>query len=65
MKTNYYVQFAGREVEESEVVAKIKDVWKDSGRLVKEIKSLDVYVKPEEGRAYYTINGEETGQVAL
>ena len=65
MKTNYYIQFAGREVEQSEVVAKIKDVCKESGRLIKDLKSLDVYVKPEEGRAYYTINGDETGSVEL
>ena len=29
------------------------------------IKTVDVYVKPEEGKAYYVVNGDVTGAVEL
>lgn len=35
-----------------------------SGKNVKDIKTLDVYVKPEEGQLYYVINGTDTGNLA-
>ena len=30
-----------------------------------EVTSVDIYVKPEEGKAYYVINGDVTGAVDL
>ena len=30
-----------------------------------EITSLDIYVKAEEGKAYYVVNGDVTGDVDL
>lgn len=30
-----------------------------------EVTSVDIYVKPEEGKAYYVINGDVTGAVEL
>ena len=32
---------------------------------IKDVASLDIYVKAEEGKAYYVINGEATGAVDL
>ena len=65
MKTALYVQYQGREAEQSEIVAKIKQAWLDEGRLIKEIKTLNVYAKPEENTAYYTINDDIEGKVEL
>lgn len=65
MKTNYYVQYAGKEVLDSELVTTIKTQWKESGKLIGDIKTLDVYVKPEENKAYYAVNGEQAGEVSL
>ena len=43
-----------------------KDVWKyDLGKKVSDFKSVELYVKPEEFRAYYVINGEVTGSFAI
>ncbi|MBQ9512622.1 MAG: hypothetical protein IJR58_05470 [Lachnospiraceae bacterium] len=36
-----------------------------SGKAESAIESLDLYVKPEDGRAYYVINGKEFGDIAL
>lgn len=32
---------------------------------IKAVSSLDIYVKAEEGKAYYVVNGEATGAVDL
>ena len=43
-----------------------KEYWtKELKKKVSEMKNVTVYVKPEEGRAYYVINDEITGDVAL
>lgn len=65
IKSEVCLQFAGIEVTVSAVTDKIKKVWTDGGNLVKEIDSIDTYVKPEEGMVYYVINrGSEADEVA-
>lgn len=65
MKVNAYVEFAGRQVEEKTIVADVKKAWTKSGNKVGDIKTMELYIKPEESTAYYVINGTETGSVAF
>lgn len=59
---NLYVQYAGKSLSEEELVKIAKDVWKyDLKRKVTELKSVDLYVKPEENKVYYVMNKEFTG----
>lgn len=60
-----FVQYAGNEYATSMILANIKDAWVAAGHTVSSIKSLNVYVKPEENAAYYVINDKETGKVNL
>ena len=60
-----YIQFAGRETEAGAITDTVKNMWKEGGHRVSSIKSLEIYVKPEESAAYYVINGKETGRVDL
>lgn len=60
-----FVQYHDLEAPVSDVVARVKDLFKQSGRKESEIKSLKVYIKPEERAAYYVINESETGKVNL
>ena len=39
--------------------------WTKSGGKVGDIKSVDLYIKPEESAVYYVINKTETGSVAF
>ncbi|MDO4452940.1 MAG: DUF6465 family protein [Eubacteriales bacterium] len=64
-KTMVYFQFQGKEIEEQEVIGMIKKVWKDEGNMMKDLKELSVYIKAEESKAYYVINGEISGSVDL
>ncbi|WP_216697130.1 DUF6465 family protein [Anaerostipes faecalis] len=65
MKSRFFVQYQGNEFEEKEIITKIKEIWKEEGNKVKDLKELDIYVKPEEGKAYYTINGETRGSIDI
>lgn len=65
MKQQMFLQFNEQEVELSTVEANVKKDWKDAGRKLTEIESLDIYVKPQEGKAYYVVNKEVEGKVDL
>ena len=58
-------QFEGREVTEKELIAKVKEIWTSKGNKIKDITSLNIYIKPEEEMAYYVINDIENGKIEL
>lgn len=58
-------QFEGREVTEKELIAKVKEIWTSKGNKIKDITSLNIYIKPEEEMAYYVINDVENGKIEL
>ena len=65
MKTNVIIQAYGLEISESEIIAKIKEKWVAEGNLVKSIKSLVMYAKPEEKKVYYIINDAINGDIDI
>ena len=64
-KTSFYLQYMGKEISTEEITQKVHEAWKTLGKNVDEIKTLNVYLKPEEAAAYYVINEETTGKVAI
>ena len=62
---NVYVQFAGLEISTADLTAKVTEEWVALGHRASSIKSLDLYVKPEDMAAYYVINGKVSGKIAL
>ena len=43
-----------------------KDIWTDDmGKKEKDLKDIKIYIKPEESKAYYVINGDVSGSVWL
>ncbi len=65
MKTSFYVQSCGRQAEEKDLIAKIKELWVADGKKIKDINDINIYAKPEENACYYTINGEISGKISL
>lgn len=65
MKSTFHVEFSGKTIESKDVIANVKKIWTDAGNKVKDIKTLDLYVKPEENAVYYVINETESGSVTL
>lgn len=66
IKVKAIVEYYGKQVEEKDMIASVKKAWtKASGKKVGDIKSIDLYIKPEEGAVYYVVNGTDTGAVAF
>lgn len=61
MKENLFVEFRGDKMEQKQLVKLAKDIWTDQGNKIKDLKTLDLYYKPEESTCYYVINGDVTG----
>ena len=65
MKTSTYVEFQGKQLDEKELIATAKNIWVVNGNKASDLKSLKLYVKPEENQAYYVFNEEVTGSFSL
>ncbi len=60
------LEYKGNAYTEASLVQSAKDVWVyDLGKDLKDFKSVELYVKPEENTVYYVINKEVTGGFAL
>ena len=61
-KSSIYVQFSGKSYSQEELVKMAQDVWKyDLKQKVRELATIELYVKPEENKVYYVMNQEFTG----
>ncbi|MBR4027637.1 MAG: hypothetical protein IKJ01_08835 [Lachnospiraceae bacterium] len=63
--TNVVIQFQGNEVTAATIEEKVKAQFVEEGHRAGTIKSLSIYVKPEEYSAYYVINEKHEGRVDL
>lgn len=61
-KDEVFIQFGGKELSHKEVLAKVRETYKNSGA-TDIITSLKAYVKPEESKIYYVINNTITGSI--
>ena len=65
-KNTITLEFNGQSYTEDSLIQSAKDVWVyDLGRDVKDFKSAELYVKPQDKAVYYVINGEVTGSFGL
>ena len=65
IKTALYVQFAGNEVTEADIIDKVKAAYVAEGHKESAIKEINLYVKPEEYAVYYVINDKAIGKANL
>jgi len=61
-KETFTLQWNGNDASFDQIRSRVLE---KCGKASKDIKNLEIYVKPEEGMAYYVINGTETGDVGL
>ena len=65
-KVSFELQFGDRSISYKTLVDNAKNVWRyDLGGKVSDIKNMELYVKPEEGKVYYLINGDTSGSFNL
>lgn len=62
VKETVNFQFRGKSYTPDDLLKSCRDVWKyDLGGKEEDIKTMELYVKPEENTTYYVINGDITG----
>ena len=65
-KTQYFRQYADKELTPEVIESKVKAAWmEETGKKESSIKSVKIYIKPEENAAYYVINDNNLGRVVL
>lgn len=60
-----YLQYNGGEAVMSDVIERIKQQFMSEGHRAGNIKSLQIYMKPEENAVYYVINEKNAGKVNI
>ena len=64
-KDEVFVQFAGEEYVVADVMEKAKAAYVAEGHRASAVKSVRLYIKPEERKAYYVINDKAAGSIDL
>ncbi len=62
-KAEIILQFAGKDIKTDDILNAAKKAYAESNKAA--IKSITLYVKPEDNAAYYVVNGDITGKVNL
>ncbi len=65
VKPEVFIQYQGNEGIVAEAIEKAKAAFVADGHRISTIKTLQVYLKPEEYAAYYVINKKFAGRVDL
>ena len=56
VKADVFVQFGGKEFSVEAIMSKVVAAWEAEGKKASAIKRAKLYIKPEDGKAYYVIN---------
>lgn len=62
---NFYIQWNGREFCQTDIVEQIRKQWNAMGNTPESLEKLNIYLKPEEAKAYYVANDSVQGCVEL
>lgn len=60
-----YFEFAGKQVNPTDVTELVKKAYVADGHKASSIKSIKLYIKAEDSAVYFVINDTETGKIAL
>lgn len=64
VKETVYLQYAGKEIDTDALKARVKEIWtNDMQKKAADMKSVVLYLKPEDNAAYYVINDEVSGKI--
>lgn len=61
MKSNFFVEFGGKKTDDKALFKSAKEIWTNGGNLIKDLQSIDLYLKPEENKCFYVLNETENG----
>lgn len=55
-RTELIIQYQGRDYSESEMMKQVVKIWEAEGKKATAVKKINLYVQPENNKAYYVIN---------
>ncbi len=61
MKNSIFVELHGNQIDTNVQMNKFKEIWKEQGGKVKDLKDVNLYVNLEQNLVYYVVNGDITG----
>lgn len=57
------LQYGGKQISFDDIQAKVKDAWKNQFKMkVKDFVNVQIYIKPEDGKAYFVVNGDANAE---
>ncbi|MCY6485314.1 DUF6465 family protein [Clostridium aestuarii] len=68
MKNTVCIQHDGKDITDKQLVSTFRELWKESGRRIKDIKNVNLYFVPSSEKCYWTadtVEGEETGEFQI
>ncbi|MCR4589862.1 MAG: DUF6465 family protein [Lachnospiraceae bacterium] len=65
MKETFVLQFGGKETTREALKNTAKDIFTAAGNQASDMKKLELYVQPENGKVYYVINDDFKGDFDL
>lgn len=65
MKSSFFVEYYGKQVEDAALIKAAKEIWTKSGKKAADLKSLNLYVKPEENKVYCVFNDDVDNTVSF
>ncbi len=63
-KEDVFVQYGGHEVRTRDILDRAKEDYIGKGHEEKDIKEIQIYIKPGENAAYYVVNSTDTGKLS-
>lgn len=64
-KDEVYIQYKNTEVRTTDLLEKARENYIASGHKLTDIQEVQVYVKPEDNKAYYVVNHKDTGKFEI
>ncbi|SHH13958.1 DUF6465 family protein [Clostridium grantii] len=57
---NFYIESGDKKISTNEIILELKEQWKNTGKRIKDMKSVNIYFNTDETCAYCLINDSET-----
>ncbi len=61
MASSIFVEFHGNQIDTAIQMNRLKEIWKEQGGKIKDLKDVNLYINVEQNQVFYVINGDITG----
>ncbi len=65
MSSSIFVEYLGNQIDTNVQMNKLKEIWKEQGGKVKDLKDVKLYINAEQNQVYYVINEDVTGSFEI